>query len=287
VAKPLSPAELFPAGDKHIATRTLSLPTGVRVRIAEAGPPSAPPVIMLHGWGASLYAFSALTSSQSRVIAVDMRGYGLSDRPRGRGMYSTDAYLGDLKALYAALRVDRATLVGHSMGGGIALRYALAHPERVAALALVNPTNLCAVPIVSWVRLTPRRLVDRVVDGRVPRWLVGVILRRLAYGDATRVTERDVDEYWSPARMPGYVYAVRGAISEFDWQPLSPAEMGSLRVPSVVILGQSDRLLRDTREPAECLAGSTVHSLPAGHCVHEECPDQVYAILADFLRQSR
>ena len=69
------------------------------------------------------------------------------------------------------------------------------------------------------------RFLGRVVHERVvPRSLVALILRHLAYGDASRVTERDIDEYWAPTQLPGYVHAAHAALREFDWRPLTAAE---------------------------------------------------------------
>jgi pimeloyl-ACP methyl ester carboxylesterase len=256
------------------------------VRVAESGAPDAAPVVMLHGWGASLYTFrhamTALPERGLRVIAVDLRGYGLSDHPRTHGSFTLDAYMSDLISLLDVLALPRPALVGHSMGGAIALHLALREPHRVRALALVNPVGLVPIPIVHPARWTPRRAVERLCDRRIPRWLVGQILRRLAFSNASRVTERDVDEYWSPARMPGYIHAARGSIDEFDWRPITESQARGLAVPAVVILGEQDRLIRDTRLAVERLTDATVVSLPGGHCVHEEQPEVVYPLMGDF-----
>ena len=84
----LSPSEMFPAFAPHIAVRTVALRSGVRVRVAESGPSDGRPVVMLHGWGASLYMFrhalDRFPRAGIRAIAVDLRGYGLSDKPPAR-----------------------------------------------------------------------------------------------------------------------------------------------------------------------------------------------------------
>jgi pimeloyl-ACP methyl ester carboxylesterase len=211
-----------------------------------------------------------------------MRGYGLSDHPRARGSFTLDAYMSDLISLLDVLALQRTALVGHSMGGAIALHLALREPQRVRALALVNPAGLVPIPMVHSARWAPRGVVERACDRRIPRWLVGQILRRLAFSNARCVTERDVDEYWSPARMPGYVHAVRGSIDEFDWRPIGDGQARGLAVPAVVILGEQDRLIRDTRTAASRLTNATVVSLSGGHCVHEEQPNVVYPLLGDF-----
>lgn len=288
---PLAPSEFFPAGIREVTSRIVPLSTGLRVRIVEAGPADGQPLVMLHGWGASVYtfrhAFSMLPPVGVRAIGVDLHGYGLSDRPRHRGAYSLASYIADLDSLLDELGLSRAAFLAQSMGGGLTLRFALAHPSRVAGLALVNPSGLVAIPGVAAMRLVPRVAVEALGERVVPRWLVRFILRHIAFGDASRLEEGDVDEYWSAARLPGYVRAIRGAIAEFDWRALSAAEARALAVPTMVILGQQDRLIRGAAGAAARVAGSDVHVLPGGHCVHEERPEVVYPLVAEFLTKLR
>lgn len=286
--RPLAPDSLFPAGVPGIATRFISLSTGIRLRVAERvpGDEQRPPVVMLHGWGGSLYMFrhalDLLPSYGLRPIAVDLRGYGLSDKPLERDSYSLNSYCADIDALLDALSVTHVTLVGQSMGGGLALRYALRRPERISKLVLINPTGLVPLKFLKLLVRPPRPVLDGLGGRLVPRWLVGAILRRLAYGNAALVSERDVDEYWAPTQLSGFTHAVTAAIREFDWRRLSNAEAASLAVPSVVILGSRDRLIRNTPESAERLRGSLVYSMDGGHCVHEEHPREACEIIGRF-----
>lgn len=279
---------MYPAGEPGITTRTLRLATGVAVRVAESGPKDGMPLIMLHGWGASLYMFrhalAALPHKSVRVIAVDLRGYGLSDKPRKRGAYTLDAYCADLDALLDALALPRAALVGHSMAGALVLRYALRRPERVTRLILINPAGLVPVIYPRLLRVTPRALALLLHGRLVPRRLIALILRRLAYGSAARVTERDIDEYWAPTQLQGYVYAAHAALHEFNWHPVSDDEAAALSVPSMVIVGTDDQMIRHPLDRARRLAGSTVHAFAGGHCVHEEFPDDVYGAVWEFIR---
>src|SRR6478736_3855496 len=133
--RPLAPDSLFPAGVPDMTTRFISLATGIRTRVAERvqrdergeDGEQLPAVVMLHGWGGSLYMFrhalDLLPSYGLQPIAVDLRGYGLSDKPVARDSYSLNSYCADIDALLDALSVTRVTLVGQSMGGGLALRY--------------------------------------------------------------------------------------------------------------------------------------------------------------------
>src|ERR1051325_11270668 len=121
--KPLSAEEMYPAGVAGVSTRMLRLATGVTVRVAEAGPRDGIPVLCVHGWGASLYLFrhalELLPDRGCRVVVPDLRGFGLSEKPTERGAYATEALCSDIGALLDALSVDRAAVVGQSMGGGL------------------------------------------------------------------------------------------------------------------------------------------------------------------------
>lgn len=287
MSRPLSPAELYPNGRIGITVRRVELSTGVSVRVIESGPANGKPVVMLHGWGASVYmyrqAMDLLPSRGLRAIAVDLRGYGLSDKPTHAGAYSLDAYCADLDALLDALELPSASLVGQSMGGGLALRFALRSEARVSRLVLVNPVGLVPIAYLYLLAILPRSVVAALGRRLMPRAALELILRYIAYGDPSKPAERDVDEYWAPTQLPGFVNAARSALSEFDWWPLAPAEAESLRVPTTVILGTADRLVRNAAPAARRLRGSVVHELAGGHCVLEENPSEVYAIVGDFL----
>ena len=290
--QPLAPAEMYPAGHLEISERFLALRSGISVRVAERGPSDGAPVVMLPGWGTPVYmfrhAFDRLPARALRVIGTELRGFGLSSKPRARGAYGIDAYCADVDALLDALALPSALLLGQSMGGGLALHYAMRHPERVQALALVNPTGLAGMPLLRLVGFTPPEVVGLLGRRMTPRWLISFILRNLAYGDASRVSERDVDEYWAPTQLPGFVYAAQSALREFDWSRLSDEAAASIAAPALVILGDSDRLVRSTRGDAERLASASVQVLGGGHCVHEERPDEAYALIGDwFARHGR
>lgn len=287
--RPLSPAEMYPASRAGVSAMHVALPTGVRVRVALSGPPAGPVILMLHGWGASLYTFrhalELLPARGFRTIAVDLRGFGLSDRPSDAHAYSLAAYLADLDALVEALGLGRFALAGHSMGGGLSLHYALRHADRLTALALINPTELAAIPALRAMRAAPRPVVEWLGERLVPRWLVKLILEKIAFADISRIAPRDVEEYWAPTQIPGFVRAARRSVAEFDWTPLSDERIASLSVPTTVVLGTEDRLIRHARPAALRLAGADVRELAGAHCVHEERPGEVYDLLGSFVER--
>lgn len=130
-------------GDERAAPRTtrIGLPTGVTLTVALAGPETAPAIVFLHGFPETHRTwrrqFAAL-SDDFRLIAPDQRGFGGSDKPEGVEPYKVARIVEDLIALADALGLDRFTLVGHDWGGAIAWAAALAHPDRIERLVIVN-----------------------------------------------------------------------------------------------------------------------------------------------------
>jgi pimeloyl-ACP methyl ester carboxylesterase len=282
---------MFPAGHEDIAARFVTLATQTRVRVLESGFSGNVDVVMLHGWVASAYSFrhelASLPALGAHCLAADLRGFGLSDKPSARDSYTLDAYVADLDALLDEVASRRVVLMGHSMGAGIALAYALSRPDRVRGLVLVCPTGIVPVSFLSLPRLMPRALAAWAGGRLAPRWEVRWILRHIAYGDPARATERDVDEYWAPTQLPGFTVAARASAEEFDWNPLGVAQLERLGVPSLVILGRKDRLIRDAGAAASRIPGATVHELDAGHVAHEELPDEALQLVASFLNRVR
>ena len=282
---------MYPAGIPSVAVRRIRLRSGLELRVLESGPRDGAPALFLHGWGASSYSFrhalSLLPTRGIRVIAVDLRGFGLSDKPMRRGEYSLGRYFADLENVLDELALTRPVLVGHSMGGGIALHYAIQRGSQLAGVALINPVGLVPLKVLGLARISPR-WPFRVFDGRMtPRWMIRLILRHIAYGNADLVTDDVIDEYWSPTQLSGFGYATRAAVDEFDWRPVGILGAVALAVPCVVILGDTDRLVQNARSDAERLPGAAVHEFPGGHCVHEEEPGRVYEVIAQFVQKYR
>src|SRR5690242_18118190 len=164
---------MFPAGVDGITTRMLPLRSGLRVRLLEAGPMDGAPVVLVHGWGACVYTFRrmvpALARVGRRVLAFDLRGHGLSDKPVGRGKYAVGAMCDDLRDFMEAARIERADLLGHSLGGGLALHFALAHPQRVERLVLAAPVSLTSIRLPAIGHLLSPRFTDRFARYLTPR----------------------------------------------------------------------------------------------------------------------
>ena len=126
------------------------LATGVRLRYAEQGDSAAHPLILLHGFTDSWFSYSRVLpelARSSRVYALDLRGHGDSDRPPSG--YTMADLAGDVVAFMDLKGIDRATIVGHSMGSFVAQQVVAAAPERVARLVLIGsattPRNIVGI----------------------------------------------------------------------------------------------------------------------------------------------
>ena len=125
--------------------RYLTTPGGLRLHYHEAGPADGAPVVFFHGSGPGASGYSnfkhnypVFAEAGYRVIVPDLVGYGLSDKPED-AEYSNDFFIEAMRGLITELGLSRPTLLGNSLGGAIALGYALAYPADVAGLILMAP----------------------------------------------------------------------------------------------------------------------------------------------------
>jgi pimeloyl-ACP methyl ester carboxylesterase len=278
---------MYPAGEADVSQRSVTLRSGVRLRVVESGPTTGIPVLLVHGWGACVYTYRyllpALSHAGRRAIAFDLRGHGLSDKPRGSMNYRTEMLLGEVLELLETLGLEQADLVGHSLGGGVALQLALTAPQRVRRLVLAAPVGLGRVRLRRFARIVTPRATDQFARYLTPRWLTSFLLRG-AYGDPRRVANDAIDEYWAPSQFPDYYRALRALLRAFCWVRLTPADLARIEQPALVILGTADRLIPDAYRGAMCLANATVVSLSgAGHLGIEECAEESNAAVIRFL----
>ena len=213
--------------------------TAGSVRVVESGVVRDPPVILLHGWGASAYGFRhlfpLLERAQLRGIAPDLRGHGLSDKPLDRGRYTATEMTQHVLAAMDHLEIDRAVVAGQSMGGAIALDIAREAPHRVRGVLLLAPVGLTRIRRVQVARVLGARSWHPT---RLPRVAVALLLRRI-YGTRASWTDRDVDEYWAPTQFPANLEALVALVERFDWTPRAP----TAGPPMMALLGRRDKLI--------------------------------------------
>ena len=214
---------------------------------------------------------------------MDLRGHGLSRGAVGSQSFTLEALFYDVQEVMDAEHMRRAAVVGHSLGGALALHLALRKPERVSDLVLAAPVGLRPIRFRRFARIMTPAFTKRFASRIVPRAVVSFLLRG-AYGDPTRVADHDIDEYWAPSQFPDYYLAVRALLRDFSWDPLPPETLSSIRPRALVILGTADRLISGAKAPAMRLQGGTPLLLKgAGHLAIEERYTLVNEAILRFL----
>jgi len=286
----LSPGEMFPAGDPAYRVSFPRLRSGLKVRVVERGDPEWPPVVLIHGWGCSVYVFRrnmpALADAGFRVIAVDLKGHGLSDKPIAPDEYTIDSLVEHLRDILDALELERPALAGHSLGASLIYHFASRYPGRAQCLGLLSPVGLNGVPLMRLYRaLTPKALTPLLRQIK-PGLIVKLALRRV-YGRRARFSERDVEEFLAPSQFPEYALAMRELLHNYDWTAAKNRQLATLDLPAVGVWGALDHMMPDDGMGiyVPLLPRIVLRVIPeAGHIIAEETPHEVNAALLALLR---
>ncbi len=259
---------------------------GYRYAVADLG--KGPALVLLHGLGGSIYDWRHLIrplAEGHRVVAIDFLGGGESDRPAD-GDYSVTAQARRVRGILDALRLEKATLVGNSYGGGVALRFAQDYPERTERLVLIN--SICyrdAVPGYATLCRIPgaERVAEVLPLGRPTRWVL-----RGCYKTVEKLSEEELQTYIAEIGVPGrraaIVRMVRAVLRE-DAREFQ-SRFKSIRAPALLIWGTADTTvpLDLGRRLARDLPEARLVELEAGHVAHQERPEEVLREIRGFLR---
>ena len=258
---------------------------GMRLHVRDSGPREAPAVIMLHGFGASLDtwdAWAAGLAAQHRVVRFDLPGFALSG-PDPSGDYTDRRTVQVVAALMDALGLQRASLVGNSLGGKIAWMFAAAHPERVDRLVLVSPDGF-ASPGFDYGRKAQVPAMLRLLPYVLPTALVRMTVAP-AYADRATLTDARVARYRDMMLAPGVRRAMLARMEQVALQPPEPL-LRSIRAPTLLIWGERDAMIpfRNAAEYQTLIPDCRLAALPGlGHVPQEEAPERSLAPVLAFL----
>lgn len=306
---------LIPLPPDGVAAETLADPDGRFIEVnglqtyyIERGPGDGEPVLLLHGWGASTFSWrdniDALAESGYRVIAFDRPPYGLSAKT-GDNLPLTQSQQAVFTAAFMdALQLERAALIGHSMGAGTIAYFAAAFPERVDKLVFVGGAPRIDEATGGSARLNDTIGIPAVVNSLLEfpsfnRWArilarafvrpeTFTDLQRSAYYDPSIVTEEVAAGYQRQLQVVGWDEALIKILSGrgFGDQPLTPEQIQAIEAPALIIWGEND-----TWVPLE--AGERLRELlpnvvwivypQVGHLPMEEVPTQFNADVLSFL----
>ncbi len=259
---------------------------GVRVHYQERG--SGQPLVLIHGYGASTYTWKdafAILSNRYRVIAVDLKGFGFTGKPDGD--YTRRAQGELVVRLLDHLKIEKAILCGNSMGGEVSMNAAARHPERVAALILVDSAG---VTVPGTGSVSPGYL-------RTP--VLGPLLAAIAltssamvrggleksFHDPAMITDDRIAAYYRPLRTAGGQRGAFLARVQAGDDPVEPKIPG-IQAPTLILWGAEDRLI-----PLE--AGRRLQSMlpharlvvleKCGHVPQEEMPQRFVLEVMGFI----
>lgn len=273
------------------ASRYMDLPGGLRVHYRDQGPRDAPTLVLVHGFSASLHAWEPWVqrlSGDYRIVSLDLPGHGLTRAPDDYAP-STDNSVAVVDQLATRLDLPPFVLGGNSMGGGVAWNYALAHPDRLRGLVLVDAAG--------WP--DPDRksegspVVFKLLGNPVGRWFLrnadpGLFAEKglkQAYLDEGLVTPELVTRYVELARAPGHRAILTGGRGG-PQRPVTPDTFKAIHTPTLVMTGEQDALIpaASARGLAAAIPGAKLIAYPGvGHVPMEQIPDRSAADLRAWL----
>lgn len=262
---------------------------GLRVHLRDEGPrDDTVPVVLLHGTSASLHTWdgwAAELAKTRRVIRFDMPGFGLTG-PAADNDYRLEAYVELVRAVLDRMGVRTCVLGGNSLGGRVAWGVAVAHPDRVQKLILVDAGGYRfngSLPIGFRVAEIP--VLNRIMEVTLPRFMVESSVRNV-YGDPSRVTADLVDRYYDLTLRAGNRAALRERFAQQDLASDFSAQIRTIRQPTLILWGGQDRLLvpADAERFHRDIPGSRLVMFAAlGHVPQEEDPAATLVPVQEFL----
>jgi pimeloyl-ACP methyl ester carboxylesterase len=286
---------LYDASGNQVPSRLIEV-AGCETYVAEGG--EGPPVLLLHGFADTADCWRHVVPAllpRHRVVAIDIPPFGRSGQPPLRdGRKLVDYYPEFFLSLADSLDLGKAVLMGHSLGGAIALTTALDHPKRVGGLVLVAPAGLGEAAPWWWQAVAGRylnwpallRLPNPLASQAIRAGLRGFLEERLVY-DRRRlgeVIDHFVDLYGGRREFEEMIAAGRSLIPGYDGTLIHRAP--DLEAPVTVIWGREDRLAPPDHADtfAAVVPHADVHVLDrCGHYPQIELPARVNALIEEFL----
>jgi pimeloyl-ACP methyl ester carboxylesterase len=262
---------------------------GMRLHYVEAG--EGPLVVLLHGfpefWYSWRHQIGPLAEAGYHVVAPDMRGYNLSDKPKDWRAYDTKLLAEDIAGLIRSFGEQSAYVVGHDWGAAVAYAVAMYRPEVVKRLAILNVPHPVRM-LEGFRTLKQLRKSWYMFFFQIP-WLPEYVARRdkFAFGKKA-FTDEDLERYveaWSqPGALSGAINYYRAALRRSPGK--AAAQMRPIEAQTLVIWGMLDRHLGSelAEPPAKWVPNVRVERIPdATHWVQHDAPARVNELLLEFL----
>jgi pimeloyl-ACP methyl ester carboxylesterase len=275
------------------------LPEPPKVTTVELNPNGRTTLLFIHGLGSNLkfwrYQLDAFAAEKYRVVAFDMLGYGKSDKP-ATFPYTMDAMADVVRELAEAIDADRPILIGHSMGGHVAMTFAIRFPVRLSALVLASPAGFEAFSRreKAWFR---KGYSTALIKG-AGEDAIWKNIRQNNFNRWRSEYEWLVEERVRVARGPEfdqYAYANVKSVQGLTETDFVRENLGAIKAPTLIVYGDRDRLIPNpfmhggsTRQVMELgrdgIAGSELVALDGcGHMIQMDCAERYNQGVRDFL----
>lgn len=265
---------------------------GMKVHLRDTGPRNGqPPVVLLHGTSASLHTWQGWADAlddERRVIRFDLPGFGLTGPYPGED-YSVERYVDFVTAMLDHLELDQVVLAGNSFGGQLAWETAVARPDQVSKLVLVDAAGYPLEPedMPIGFKLAQMPGMKPVMSRLLPRTMIETSVRKV-YGDPEKVTPELIDRYYELTLREGNRAALfeRFAAGTASEQPSK--RLSSLEMPTLILWGGHDELipLASARRFADDIENSELIIFDdLGHVPHEEAPQATVDAVRRFLEE--
>jgi pimeloyl-ACP methyl ester carboxylesterase len=250
------------------------------------------PVVLIHGIGDAVETWDSninVLAERHRVYALDLVGFGRSDKPRIRPSLPFGAQF--VSDFMETQQIERASVIGNSMGGAISLQFALQFPDKLEKLVLEDAAAL-GKGVATFFRFFSIPVIGELLS-RPSRWGTAWLLKQIAYDPAV-ITDDMVELYYQLASLPGvqrsFLTTLRVGVNFFGQRPQfvhSIADnLGKITCPTLIIWGQQDRIIpvAHAQVAKNGIPNSELQILdPCGHMPHFERPDDYNKLLLEFL----
>ena len=266
---------------------------GIRTRVLEAGDPAAPAIVLIHGMFESHLTFEEVIGDLSRrfhVIAPDLPGFGESEKPTPTGYaYSIETFAEAVADLIAAFGVGRAAVVGHGMGGAVALTLAAVHSELVQRLVLVDTLSYPA-PTTFRSRLPFLPVIGSFLFKQLwGRALVRATFRDEVFPPGAPLPLARIDRHYDLFNTPAARESAHAVMTAMLDTRAVLARVSRVNAPTLVVWGREDRRypVAAAQRLAREIRGAKLEIMETGHAPHQERPRELARLLTQFLEGRR
>jgi pimeloyl-ACP methyl ester carboxylesterase len=260
---------------------------GVETYVIEMGEGES--IIFVNGIAVTSYTWRGVIKTlkdKFHIFAMDFKGFGQSEKNGGE--YSVEIYTEQIKSLIKHYNITKATLVGSSLGGRIALNFTLKFPEKINRLVLLDSAGYQKnKKILSFlIRLFRYEIFREVFKMSLTKYIVKIFIK-WAFENEKVIDEEIVEAYFNPLNEKGGIEALSSLIKSLSYSDLNYEAIKSINIPTLIIWGDKDKWLPKSdayRFHKDIKNSKLIVLKDCGHGPHEEYPEVVSNLVENFMK---